>query len=112
MRCMASKVKVDATICDHQTAITAKDNGDGTVSIEIDTDCANVAKFARALKSANMDDLVDWKDNRILELAANNGLTTTCLIPTAVFNCCWVELGMISKRLAMQKSPLGVFFVE
>jgi len=109
---MPSKVRIDATICDHLTTVTAKDRGAGIVEIEIESECANVAHFGRLLKSADMADLTDWKDNMVLQLAAESGLTTTCLIPTAVFNCCWVELGMISKSLAMEKSPLSIHFVE
>lgn len=109
---MPSKVRVDATICDNETFITAIDLGGGKVSIEIDSDCVNVARFAELLKEADMDDLTDWDHNRIIELASRSGLTTTCLVPTAVFNCAWVELGMISKRLATAKSPLCVHFIE
>ncbi len=109
---MPSKVQVDATICDNRTTILTKDLGGGKVSIEIDSDCPSVAHFAQLLKEANMDDLTEWENNRILDLASRSGLTTTCLIPTAIFNCAWVELGMISKTLAMQKSPLCVHFVE
>jgi hypothetical protein len=109
---MASKVRVDVAICAHQTTITAHDLGDGHVQVDIESDCPNVAQFARALRTVDMDDLVDWKDNRLLKLAADSGLTTTCLVPTAVFNCCWTELGMISKRFAMDKGPLCIHFVE
>lgn len=109
---MPSKMRVDATICDHQTTIVTKDIGGGKVSVEIDSECPNVAHFAELLKEANMDDLTEWEHNRILDLASRSGLTTTCLIPTAVFNCAWVELGMISKHLAKEKSPLCIHFVE
>lgn len=109
---MVSKVKVDVPICAHETTVTARDKGDGTVEIDIESDCPNVAHYARLLRSANMDDLVEWKDNRLLQLASQAGLTTTCLVPTAVFNCCWAEVGMISKRLAMDKGPLCIQFVD
>jgi hypothetical protein len=109
---MPSKVRVDATICDHITTVVAKDLGGGRVTIEIDSECPNVAYFAQLLTEANMADLTEWEGNRILEMAAKSGLTTTCLIPTAVFNCAWVELGMISKNLAKGKSPLCLHFVE
>lgn len=109
---LVSKVRVDATICDNSTTVVVKDVGGGKVSIEIDTNCPSVAHFASLLKEANMDDLTDWKNNRILDLAASSGLTTTCLVPMAVFNCAWVELGMISRKLAKDKSPLCLHFVE
>ncbi len=109
---MVSKVRVDATICDNTTTVTAKDLGGGKVGIEIETNCPSVAHFASLLKEADTDDLTNWEKNRILELASRSGLTTTCLVPTAIFNCAWVELGMISRRLAKDKSPLCLHFVE
>jgi Family of unknown function (DUF6951) len=109
---MPSKVRVDATICDNSTTIVVKDIGGGKVSIDIDTNCPSVAHFAGLLKEADMDDLTDWTNNRILDLASRSGLTTTCLVPTAIFNCAWVELGMISKTLAKGRSPLCLHFVE
>ena len=62
--------------------------------------------------SATTDDLVNWNGSKVIDLAAKTGLTTTCFIPTAVFNVCWVEVGMISRKLAMDKGPLCIHFVE
>jgi len=109
---MPSKVRVDATICDHMTTVVARDLGGGKVAIEIDSECPNVAHFAQLLTEANMADLTEWEGNRLLEMAAKSGLTTTCLVPTAVFNCAWVELGMISKNLVRGRGPLCIQFVE
>jgi len=112
MVAMVCKVRVDVPICAHKTTVVARDKGDGTVEIDIESDCPNVARYARLLRSANMDDLVEWKDNRLIQLASDAGLTPTCLVPTAVFNCCWMELGMISKRLALDQGPLCIRFIE
>jgi len=109
---MPSKVKVDSAICDKTTTIVVKPIDGEKVSIEIESDCKGVARFADLLKEANTNDLVDWTNNRILDLASRSGMTPTCLVPTAVFNCAWMELGMISKTLAKKKSPLCIHFVE
>jgi hypothetical protein len=109
---LASKVRVEATICDNETIIVAKDMGNGKVAIEIESVCPNIMRFAEMLTEADMKDLTDFDDNRIIGLASKAGLTTTCLVPTAVFNCAWAELGMISKRLAIRESPLCLHFVE
>lgn len=103
---------MEATICDNETIIIVNDLREGKVAIEIESDCPNIMRFAEMLTEADMRDLTDFEDNRILDLAAQAGLTTTCLVPAAVFNCAWVELGMMSKRLAMKKSPLCVHFIE
>jgi hypothetical protein len=109
---MVSKVRVEVPICTHTTLITVKDIGEGRVSVEIDSECPSVAHFAKLLKEANMDDLTEWNNNRIFDLASRSGLTTTCLVPTAIMNCAWVELGMISRSLALKKRSLCMHFVE
>ena len=109
---MVAKVRVEVPICTHTTEVAVKDIGEGRVSIEIGSECPSVAHFATLLKEADMDDLTDWNENRIFDLASRSGLTTTCLVPTAIINCAWVELGMISRTLAIEKSPLCIHFVE
>ncbi len=109
---MTSKVTVQSGICGFETTIEARDIGSGEVDIKILSQCKSVQTYAEKLRSATTDDLVDWKGSKVIALAAETGLTTTCLIPTAVFNVCWVEIGMISRKLAMDKGPLCIHFVE
>jgi hypothetical protein len=105
-------VEVDMPICSRRTVIKAYDKGDGNVAIDIETECESVRHFARLMTSATTEDLVDWSSSKVLRLAGETGLTMTCFVPTAVINCCWVELGMISKRLAMQKNTICMRFVD
>ena len=109
---MTSKVNVQSGICGFETSIEARDLGNGEVEINIVSQCKSVQTYAEKLRSASMDDLTDWPGSKVLDLAAKTGLTTTCLIPTAVFNVCWVEMGLISRKLAMDKGPLCIHFVE
>ena len=109
---MTSKVTVQSGICGFETTIEARNLGTGEVEIKIESQCKSVQQYAQMLRSATTDDLVEWNDSKVIDLAAKTGLTTTCLIPTAVFNVCWVEIGMISRRLALDKSPLCIHFVE
>ncbi len=109
---MTSKVRVHSGICGFETTIEAHDNGSGVVEIRIESQCKSVQTYAEKLRSATTDDLVDWNGSKVIDLAAKTGLTTTCLIPTAVFNVCWVEMGMISRKLALDKGPLCIHFVE
>ncbi|MGD1061126.1 MAG: hypothetical protein ABR879_06680 [Methanomassiliicoccales archaeon] len=109
---MTSQVKVDTRLCSHETTIRATDKGDGTVGIEIESDCSSIQTYADKLKSADVRDLTEWSGSKVLELAGASGLTTTCPIPTAVFNCCWVEIGMISKSLARDRGPICIHFVD
>ncbi|HVO77414.1 MAG TPA: hypothetical protein VMS79_00945 [Methanomassiliicoccales archaeon] len=109
---MTSSVRLDIKICSHETTVRATDKGDGSVGIEIVSDCKSVQTYAELLRSADTKDLTEWEGSKVLEMAGKAGLTTTCLVPTAVFNCCWVEVGMMSKSLAKEKSPLCIHFVD
>jgi hypothetical protein len=109
---MTSKVTVQSGICGFETTIEAKATGSGVVEIKIESQCKSVQTYAEKLLSATTEDLTDWEGSKVIELAGKTGLTTTCLIPTAVFNVCWVEIGMISRKLAMDKGPLCIHFVE
>ncbi len=109
---MPSTVRVEVPLCSHGALIRATDRGDGSVKIDIESDCKSVQHYATLLTGASMDDLTNWEESKVLSLAGSAGLTTTCLVPTAVFNCCWVELGLISKSLAKDKSPLCLYFVD
>lgn len=107
-----SKVTVQSGICGFETTIEARDLGTGEVEIRIESQCKSVQTYAEKLRSATTDDLVEWNGSKVIDLAAKTGLTTTCLIPTAVFNVCWVEIGMISRKLSQDKTPLCIHFIE
>lgn len=109
---MTSKVKVDMTLCSHETTIESKDIGDGTVELKFESDCDDVKHYAKLLRSAAPEEYSKIKGSKIIELAEEAGMTPTCLVPVAVFNACWLETGMISKNLAKQMESLCIRFIE
>lgn len=109
---MTSKVEVEANICSHRTVIEVTDKENGNMAVRIDTDCSSVRAYAEMLPELLTSDYADWEGSRILDLAAKAGLTTTCLVPVALINACWVESGMMSKRLALKEGPLCIRFLE
>lgn len=100
------------SLCSHETFVEAEDNGDGTVSIRIESDCEDVAHYAKLLTSASLADITEIKGSRILDLASEASLTPTCLVPAGVFNACWLATGMISKNLARMKESICLYFVD
>jgi len=80
--------------------------------VEIRTNCKSVQVFAERLSSVSMDDIMELKGSKIMDLASEVGLTATCLVPTAVFNACWLEQGMISKNLALSKERICIEFIK
>jgi len=109
---MASRVKVVTPICSHETWITAEMDGEDHIKVKIESDCSNVRNYAERLPSVSMDDINEQRGSRILTMAEDGILTPTCLVPIAVFNVCWVEAGMISKRLATKEGSVSIEFVD
>jgi hypothetical protein len=109
---MVSKVKVDMTLCSHETTIEASDKGDGTVEVRFESSCKDVNHYAKLLTSVAPDDYSKINGSKILEHAEKAGMTPTCLVPAAVFNACWLETGMISKNLVKQKKSICIHFVD
>jgi hypothetical protein len=109
---MVSRVKVVTPICSHETWVTTEMDGEDRIKVRIESDCSNVMNYAERLQIVTMDDINEQRDSRILTEAQDGILTPTCLVPIAVFNACWVEAGMISKRLAMKESPVAIHFID
>lgn len=109
---MTSKIKVDMSLCSHETVIEAEDVGDGTVKLKFESTCKDINHYAKLLMSVSTDDFCRIKGSRILEIAEESGLTPTCLVPAGVFNACWLETGMISRNLVKEKKTICLHFVE
>ncbi len=109
---MTSRVRVDMSLCDFKTIIDADSQPDGTVKVKIRSECRDVREYGKALKSAGPEDYTSIKGSRIFDLAAESRLTPTCLVPTAVFNAIWLEVGMISKTLARKEKSICIHFEE
>jgi hypothetical protein len=108
---ITSRVRVDAPICDHETIVVAEKSGEETL-VRITSDCKTVQGFAERMKSVSMSDLMDLEGSKIIKNASASGLTPTCLVPVAVYNACWMEHGLISKRLAIQKKSICIEFLD
>ena len=104
---MATKVLVDMSLCSYEIVISAQDKGDGTISLGIVSDCEEVQRYASMLGDVSFEELEDL-DSRIMAVASEAGLTATCLVPAAIYNACWFEVGMISKNLAREKGPVMI----
>jgi hypothetical protein len=109
---MTSRVRVDMTICDHKTIIEATARDDGMVDVKIKSTCRDVRDFAKMLPPLGPEDYTSMQSSKILDLAAHSRLTPTCLIPTAIFNVVWMEVGMISKRHALKEKSICIYFEE
>lgn len=85
---------------------------DGVVNIDMDTTCEDIRHYSKLLGKVSVEDYSELEGSKIIKLAQEAGLTPTCLVPTAIFNACWLEAGMISKNLAMDVEELCIRFVD
>ena len=109
---MASRVKVVSPICSHETWVTAEMDGEDRIKVRIESDCSNVMDYAERLQYVSMDDINELRGSSIMTKAEGGVLTPTCIVPVAVFNVCWVEAGLISKRLAVKEGSVAIEFVD
>jgi hypothetical protein len=106
---MTVSVRVHAPLCDHRTRIEATQTPEGVV-IRIESTCKNVRHYAEMLTPLQDEDMIDTRTSQVFVKGAEAGLTATCLIPVAVINAAWAEVGNISYRLAKEKGPLCLVF--
>ncbi len=108
---MVSKVRADMRSCGRYALITADSLGDGSVKVTIETDCDNVRRYAELLGDrVTMDDCMDFAGSRVFDPEVLKPLTMTCLIPSAVMNAVYMELGMVSRSFAEKGASNEVAF--
>ncbi len=107
---MTSKVRVDMSICAHKTLIDADLQEDGTVKVKIRSTCRDVRDYGKRLGVLTPDEYIQAEDSKIMKLACQCHLTPTCLVPAAVYNVVWIEVGHISKRHALANKCIGIHF--
>lgn len=108
---MTSKVVVEMPICPNRTVIETENGDEGCVKIHIKSTCSHVRDYAKVLTEADLMDLTNLTDSKIMKLAETSHITPTCLVPVAVYNACWVECGMISKNAA-KRAPTSTISFE
>lgn len=96
------------TICGHATKVTAKKEGKHT-HVHIDTDCEKLKKWGTDF-DMETEDLMGGSKTVLARKAEKSPLTPTCFVPATVMNACWLENGMISKRLASNKGKIEIIF--
>lgn len=96
---MTSVCKVSMNTCSKNHTIRVSLRDDGDLDVEIDTDCPHVKEYAEKLLRITMDDASSFAGSRIVDPDIRASLSAPCLVPNAVFDAAWMELGMLSKNL-------------
>jgi len=107
-----SSVKVNMNMCDKVCMVKATLRDDGDLNIEIVSDCTDVQSYGNRLKKITVNDAVDYEHSAINSMEMRGNLSPHCLVPSAVFDAAWLELGMISKSLVKKIRTNTVQFVD
>ena len=55
------------------------------------------------MKEVDVKDLYAMEGSSIMKKATASRVSPSCIVPVAIMNACWIECGMISKNLALEK---------
>lgn len=94
---MASSVIANMKTCDKRSRITVTARDDGSMDVDIQTDCDHVREYADRLRTISMEDVVSFNGSRIVDPEVRGEMSATCLCPIAVFSAAWQEMEMLSK---------------
>lgn len=98
--------------CGKKAKITAelKEDGD-TIAVSIASDCENVRGYAGLLGSEiHVSDVTEWENSRLVNPEIRMPLSMPCLVPNAIMDAAWMELGMLSKNRAGQAGRNDIEF--
>ncbi len=108
---MTTRVSADASICGYKNSITVTRTGK-SIKIEMAGDCSHIKRYADNLREIELKDLYSMEGSAIIKKATSSGISPSCIVPAAIMNACWVECGMISRNLALEKKELKIIFEE
>jgi hypothetical protein len=93
-------IDIKAGVCGCYARVHAVKQERRSVAITIESDCDNVALFAKNLNQMNINDIFHHPFNRnpIYEQAGQCGLNPACPVPCGVMKAAEVELGLALKK--------------
>lgn len=107
-----TKIKVNMAICGRTTEIIAN-SSESCVKITIKSDCKFVQNFAEKLTEIGIIDLSKRIiENNVYIQASRSNISPTCLVPCGVINAGWIEMGLISRDLALKEGEIKIIFVK
>jgi hypothetical protein len=91
-----AKAEINAGICGFKTTVVAKMNGDGTVHLDIESDCKAVCKLGDALQEVDPYREFSWRRQMplTLDLAPKCLSHPACPVPSGIIKAIEVEAGL------------------
>lgn len=100
---------VNSTICGFVHKIHGIKKGDKII-IDIDTPCAKIKKISHM--EVPMMEILDIRDNYVINRAHDADCSSNCLVPCAVLNLCRMESGFLAKSLVKKAGGIDIEFNE
>ena len=98
---MTSVTKAVMNACDRTATITVALREDGDLDVDIQSDCDVVMGYAERLGGRiSQMDVYGFQNSKINSDVIRGQLTATCLVPNAIYNAAFMELGMMTRSLA------------
>lgn len=103
---MASVIETKMSVCDKWIRVTAKNKEDGTIDINVESDCDALKHFAERLTNVSVEDVTNFETSRINKEETRGNMSMICLAPIMVYQAAWMEIGMMSKRIYSMQGPI------
>lgn len=100
---------VNSTICGFVHKIRGNKKGNKIV-VDIETPCEKIKKFSHM--EVPMMEIMDIKNNYVIDRAQEAKCCSNCLVPCAVLNLCRMESGFLAKSLVKKADSVSIEFNE
>ncbi len=104
---MLTEFTVNSTLCDFVHKIHGNKKG-SKVIVDIETPCEKINKFSHM--EVPMTEILDIKNNYVIDRAQEAKCCSNCLVPCAVLNLCRLESGFLAKSLAKKAGSISIEF--
>jgi hypothetical protein len=92
-----AKAEINPGICGLKTTVVAKANGDGTIHLQVESDCKAVCKLAEQIQDVDPYKEAFWRrktPTNIHELAPQCLSHPACPVPSGIVKAIEVEAGL------------------
>ena len=104
-----SEVIVNSTICDFVHKIHGSKQGSKLV-VDIETPCEKIKQISHM--EVPIKEILDIKDNYVMNRAQEAQCCSNCLVPCAVLNLCRLESGFLAKSLVKKAGSMSIEFKD
>ncbi len=109
---MSSCVRVKMTVCDKITKVCVSLRDDGDLDVKVRSNCDHVRQYANGLEVISIQDVTELGVSRLYEPERRAKASATCLVPSAIINAAWMELGMLSRSRAIECGNISIEFLD